>query len=438
VEHRAVARQAVRESLVLLKNEHARLPLNPHGRFLVAGDAANNLAQQAGGWTVDWQGDRNTAADFPGATSIYAGINAAVQQAGGTVTFSPNGGYLHRPDVAIVVVGENPYAEFEGDRENLAFSQNDQAALALLRRLHLRKIPIVVIFLSGRPLWVNPELNAADAFVAAWLPGSEGNGIADVLFRSPDGSVPYDFTGRLSFSWPKNAMPVRLDGKDQPIDALFPRGFGLSYRDDMTLSELPEDPHIPVEFEGHDTLFFAGHVTAPWSIYADDPVGAVRLTTPHQRSPDGAIEVALGREGVTATWHGLQTGTLRFSGRAIDLRRRAATGGVLSIHYRVDRRPSSAVKLVIRCGQKCGAAVDVTHRFALVPLASWQTLTIPLACFETRGGELAAVDSPFIMTTGGALGLTFADIEFENRTNRVGAASKPGSRRAAPACTQSD
>ncbi|MGA2189948.1 MAG: glycoside hydrolase family 3 N-terminal domain-containing protein [Steroidobacteraceae bacterium] len=408
-DHRAVARQAVRESLVLLKNEHAQLPLDPHGRFLVAGEAANDVATQAGGWTVDWQGDRNTAADFPGATSIYDGIKAAVQRAGGAVAFDPKGRYRQRPDAAIVVVGEKPYAEFEGDRENLGFAPKDGGALALLRRLHARRIPVVVILLSGRPLWVNRELNQADAFVAAWLPGSEGNGVADVLFRAPDGSVAYDFTGTLSVSWPRIAMPVRLGAADQPVNALFARGFGLNYGDHTTLSALPEEPQIPADFAGRGTLFFAGHVTAPWSIYLDDPVAAVRITTPHQSSPDGAVEVALGSAGLSATWHGAGTGTLRFTGPAIPMRR-AATGRVLSMRYRVDRRPSAPVTLAIGCGRGCNASMDVTRRLVSAPRGRWRTMNVPLARLATRGGAPADIDSPFLMTTGGALGLTFSDI----------------------------
>jgi len=437
-EHRALARLAVRESLVLLKNEHAMLPLDPHKRYLVAGDGADNLAKQAGGWTVDWQGDHNTAADFPGATSIYAGIEAAVRRAGGAAALSPSGRYRHRPDAAIVVIGENPYAEFEGDRENLAFTQGDPAPLALLRRLHARNIPTVVVLLSGRPLWVNPELNAADAFVAAWLPGSEGDGIADVLFRSPDGSIAHDFTGKLGFSWPASAMPARLDDKDHPTDALFARGYGLTYQDDARLPGLSEDAHLPMEFAGHNTFFRAGHVTAPWSIYLDDTVAAVRLTSARQSSPDGALDVALNRAGVTATWQGLGAGTLRFSGRAIDLRRRAAEGGVLSLHLRVDRRPSSPVKLQIQCGTGCIAAVDVTRAMASFPLGSWKVLDVPLECFGSRGSMPANVDTPFAMTTAGVLGLTFSEIRLTNGASGVAQDSAPASRRAAPLCPHPD
>jgi len=165
--HRALAREAVRKSLVLLKNDHGTLPLNPHARILVAGDAADSIGAQTGGWTIDWQGDRNSNVDFPGGTSIFGGIRAAVDAGGGSAVLSKDGRFTDKPDAAIVVFGEGPYAEFEGDRENLEFSPNDERALELLRRLHAEGVPTVAVFLSGRPLWVNPEINASDAFVAA-------------------------------------------------------------------------------------------------------------------------------------------------------------------------------------------------------------------------------------------------------------------------------
>ena len=197
--HREVARLAVRESLVLLKNSGHLLPLRPGANVLVAGDA-DNISHQAGGWTITWQGTNLANSDFPGGTSIYSGIRETVAAAGGTATLSPDGSYSARPDVAIVVFGEEPYAEFVGDRRTLEFSPGDKSHVELMRRLRADNIPVVAIFLSGRPMWVNPELNAADAFVAAFLPGSEGGGVADVLFGNADGSVRHDFRGRLSYS----------------------------------------------------------------------------------------------------------------------------------------------------------------------------------------------------------------------------------------------
>jgi beta-glucosidase len=155
---------------------------------------------------------------------------------------STDGDFTSRPEVAIVIFGEHPYAEFQGDVKTLEYSPGDKHDLALLRRLRAQGIPVVAVFLSGRPLWVNAELNAADSFVAAWLPGLEGGGVADVLFRSAEGGVRYDFRGRLSFSWPASPRPPAV-GRRPGERALFPYGYGLSYGDDGDLPRLPEsDP----------------------------------------------------------------------------------------------------------------------------------------------------------------------------------------------------
>jgi beta-glucosidase len=236
--HRAVARAAVRESLVLLKNRAHLLPLSPRARVLVAGDAADSIARQSGGWTINWQGTEPNDA-FPHAQSIWSGIARSVDAAGGSATLSPDGQFTVRPDVAIVVFGERPYAEFAGDVSSLEYSPGDKHDLALLRRLHAQHVPVVAVLLSGRPLWVNAELDASDSFVVAWLPGGEGGGVADVLFRAADGAVRYDFHGRLPFSWPRSPRPPALPGESgEP--PLFPFGYGLSYRDDGDLPRLPE------------------------------------------------------------------------------------------------------------------------------------------------------------------------------------------------------
>ena len=242
--HRAVARQAVRESLVLLKNRDHLLPLSPRAHVLVAGDGADSIARQSGGWTIDWQGTEPNQ-DFPHGETVYAGIARCVQAGGGTASLSPDGDFTTRPDVAIVVFGEHPYAEFAGDVPTLEYSPGNKHDLALLRRLRMQDIPVVAVFLSGRPLWVNAELNASDSFVAAWLPGPEGGGIADVLFRSADGAVRYDFRGRLPFSWPRSPRPPAVDGR-RGEPPLFPYGYGLRYGDDGHLPQLPEnDAGVP-------------------------------------------------------------------------------------------------------------------------------------------------------------------------------------------------
>jgi beta-glucosidase len=228
-EHRELARQAVRESLVLLKNERGLLPLRRNSRVLVAGDGADNIPKQTGGWTVTWQGTENSNADFPGATSIFQGIARTVEEGGGKASSGADGLQQAQPDAAIVVFGEDPYAEWFGDLRSIDYRGTGGAELALLKQLRQQSIPSVCVFLAGRPLWIEPELAACDAFVVAWLPGTEGGGIADVLFRKADGSVNHNFVGKLSFSWPRTVAQTALNRNDPKYDPLFPYGFGLRY-----------------------------------------------------------------------------------------------------------------------------------------------------------------------------------------------------------------
>ena len=237
--HRDIARQAVRESLVLLKNSDNILPLAANSNVLVAGSGANNIGMQSGGWTLSWQGTGNSNGDFPGATSIYSGIQSAVNAAGGTTRLSTNGSFSNSniPDVAIVVFGESPYAEGVGDLNNIEYQAGSKSDLALLESLRAQNIPVVSIFLTGRPLWVNKELNASNAFVAAWLPGSEGDGVAEVIFKTAAGAINYDFKGKLSFSWPKRTEQTIINRNDSDYDPLFAYGFGLTYQDTDSLGD---------------------------------------------------------------------------------------------------------------------------------------------------------------------------------------------------------
>ncbi len=195
--HRQVAREAVRKSLVLLKNVDSALPL-PHNadRILVAGSAANDIGMQCGGWTIEWQGKPGTIT--PGVTLLAAITHAVAPDT--VVEYEPQGefeGSIHA-GVGIVVVGEPPYSEGEGDRVDLALSVADLALVAHMRR-HCDVL--ITILYSGRPLWIADALAQSDAFVAAWLPGTEADGIADVLFGA------HPFTGKLSYTWPLAAEP---------------------------------------------------------------------------------------------------------------------------------------------------------------------------------------------------------------------------------------
>jgi beta-glucosidase len=417
--HRDVARTAVRESLVLLKNSHGALPLRPRARILVCGDLADDIGAQTGGWTIDWQGNHNRNGDFPGATSIFGGIRAAATAAGGSAVLNPEGIFTERPDAAVVIFGERPYAEFQGDRENLAFSTGDKHVLALLKRLHGAGIPTVSVFLSGRPLWVNPEINASDAFVAAWLPGSEGEGVADVLFGSAQGE-PVDFTGRLAFSWPNTGMPVVFRPDGSVAGALYARGYGLNFQSHDTGAVLSVDPQIPPQWIPRPgSLFGAGHVTAPWSLFVADGDAQVRVTTQHQSSPHGAVSADTRPEGTQLTWGGTGDGLVEISGRGEDLRTAAAADGSLNFRYRLDAAPDQAVRLALtcteaRCGTAHGVAFDVTPALRAEPaLGAWHTLAVPLSCFAAGGADLSSVEMPFVVGTAGHLKLTISDVSIE-------------------------
>ena len=229
--HREVARQAVRESLVLLKNKGGLLPLKRRSNVLVAGSGADNLSKQTGGWSITWQGTENTNEDFPGATSVLAGIRSTMKGSGGTVTYSANGDFTKKPDVAVVVFGEEPYAEGAGNVKTIDYVSPGDADLQLLKKLRAAGVPVVSVFFTGRPLWIDPELDASDAFVVAWLPGTEGAGVADVIFRNAAGGVNHDFKGKLSFSWPRHSTQLGLNRNDRDYDPLFAYGFGLTYHD---------------------------------------------------------------------------------------------------------------------------------------------------------------------------------------------------------------
>jgi beta-glucosidase len=419
--HRAIAREAVRKSLVLLKNEHGILPLDPRSTLLVAGDAADDIGVQSGGWTIDWQGTHNRNGDFPGATSIYAGIERAVRGAGGSATLSRDGRFSHRPDAAIVVFGEGPYAEFEGDRETLQFSPGDGHELKLLRRLRSQGIPTVAVFLSGRPMWVNRELNASDAFVAAWLPGSEGEGVADVLLRAADGTVPFDFSGRLGFSWPATAMPVSFDADGTVSGSLFARGAGLDYRMVANVPHLSEQAGINSGWRAPDgSLLDMGRVIAPWSMFVEDEGAEVHVTTQRQRSPHDAVDVVWAREGIEARWGGSRRGTLLISGREADLRSLASRGGAVALRYRIDHSPEQRVTFDMRCVEaSCAppgaAGLDLTAAFQSAPLHEWRTLEVPLACLSTQHAGLEHVEAPFALTTAGRFELTIAAVRLHPR-----------------------
>jgi beta-glucosidase len=219
-EHRALAREAVRKSVVLLKNENRTLPISKEvTRIHISGKIADNIGNQCGGWTVLWQGQTGNVTQ--GGTTILEAVKAAVSK-DTDVTYTLDGAGAEGASLGIAVIGELPYAEGVGDRGDLSLDAQD---IEVVKNLKAAGIPVVVLVISGRPLVVSEILPHTDALLASFLPGTEGQGIADVLFGD------YNPTGRLSFSWPRsnNQLPLNANMPEEKYDPLFELGYGLSY-----------------------------------------------------------------------------------------------------------------------------------------------------------------------------------------------------------------
>ncbi len=217
-EHRQVARELVRQSVVLLKNDHKTLPISKQvARIHVGGKSADDIGNQCGGWTIQWQGSSGEVT--PGGTTILAAIRNTVSK-DTHVTYSKDGTGAEGASLGIVVVGETPYAEMKGDRTDLTLAPEDVEAISNMKSAG---IPVVVVLLSGRPMVIENVLGKADAFLAAWLPGTEGEGVADVLFGD------YKPTGKLTFSWPRTMAQIPIHVGSPDYDPLFKYGYGLTY-----------------------------------------------------------------------------------------------------------------------------------------------------------------------------------------------------------------
>ncbi|CAN5342067.1 exo 1,3/1,4-beta-D-glucan glucohydrolase [soil metagenome] len=396
-DHRAIAREAVAKSLVLLKNDGV-LPIKPGARVLVAG-AADDIGKAAGGWTLTWQGTGNKNSDFPHGQSIWGGIAQAVKAGGGQAELAPDGQFKSKPDVAIVVFGEDPYAEFQGDVANLGYQLADKTDLALIKRLKAQGIPVVSVFLSGRPLWTNPEINASDAFVAAWLPGSEGGGVADVLVAGAGGKPKRDFQGKLSFSWPKRADQGPLNRGQPGYEPQFAYGYGLSYVQGGKVGVLPEDPGAVVAAGSVDRYFVAGRTPAPWTL---DFTGAGSVK---------AVDAGAQENARQAEWTG--QGQLAIHGPPVDLSRQTTGDMAVQLRYRVETGPAKPVTMSIGCdaAAACGGTLDVTPLMVKTAGAEWRSVKIKLSCFQAAGAKMDHVTAPFVIGTSGPFALSVTEVK---------------------------
>lgn len=410
--HRAVARQAVRESLVLLKNQNKLLPLRANMNVLVAGDGADNIAKQAGGWTLTWQGTGITNKDFPNAQSIYGGIAETVRAGGGNATLSVDGSFAAKPDVAILVFGEDPYAEFVGDRSTLEFSPGNKRNLELMRRFRAAGVPVVSVFLSGRPMWVNPELNASDAFVAAFLPGSEGGGIADVLFRGPGGVVRHDFKGKLSYSWPQRADQTPLNRGDRNYEPLFPYGYGLTYAANGNLRRLSEERPVGASAGADGVLFGRGTLPTGWSLGLMQEGGVVEPVSGNAGMTGGGrirvsgVDRRAQEDARLFSWDGTGGAVAQITAaQPLDISRESNGELSLVVEYRVDAKPTAPVTLGMEA-----QSVPIAGYLRAAPVGQWQMLAVPLRCLARAGVDMQRVAVPFRISTAGRLALAVSDV----------------------------
>lgn len=406
-QHRAVARQAVRESLVLLKNNDSLLPLDAGQTVLVVGDGADSITKVAGGWTLSWQGGGYPNDEFPNGETVLSGISKAVSASGGTLIFDPDGTSDVEADVVIAVYGEDPYAEFQGDVPDMDFRPNGFDT-DLLGAYQDKGMKTVSVFLSGRPLWTNPEINDSDAFIAAWLPGSEGGGVSDMLFQSDPS---YDFTGRLSYSWPKLATQVELNVNKAPYDPLFALGYGLSYGDDGNLDGLSEESGLADGTAASKSVFFSkGELPAPWEIIRyGSPVTALPFESA------GLIVTAYDRAAQEdALKIDFKTGEETFliaSSYPVDLARES--NGAMELVFNAR---SIAGEAAIEVGMGCDAA-DCDAFLPTTLTEEWSEVRFSLSCFADLGVSMDIIKRALIVSGSADQSIGLSDVRLEEDQN---------------------
>ena len=402
--HRVIARQAVRESMVLLKNNNQILPIDPTKTVLVVGDGAASISKASGGWTLSWQGTGHTNDKFPNGESILQGIEQVVNNSGGKVIFSEDGDTSIEADVVIAVYGEDPYAEFQGDRENLDFVPNgfDTNKLTTYKN---KGIPVVSVFLSGRPMWANPEINNSDSFIAAWLPGSEGGGVSDILFQTDPS---YDFLGRLSFNWPQSAVVIKNNN-----DPLFKIGYGLSYNSIDYIDPLSENSGLENnEIASTGEYFTKGEVVPPWVIW---------LISGELEKQIASFPSSVGGLIISKTDHVAQEDALRINWTKSD----GDYFRISSVNPNdLTRQSNGAMKLafnaksftnydaILQIGQ-CDDSDNCNKTLEIKVSGDWKEYIISLSSFEDLGVDMSKIISSILIKAQAGVDIGLSNIRLE-------------------------
>lgn len=431
LQSRELARRAVRESLVLLKNNHDALPLKPGSKILVVGKSADSLPNQTGGWSLTWQGTGNSNADFPHGDTILAGLRHAAGAANVTYSETAQGVDLQSFDAIVAVIGETPYAETMGDimpSATLRHSDRYPEDLAVLQAVAKGHKPVVTVFVAGRPLYVNNLLNLSDAFVAAWLPGTEGEGVADVLFAGHSGAGTYNFSGTLAMPWPGVPCPDAGGSSARATRWLFAPGYGLRYPSKHAMGTLPTDPAVDSCADASVLSVFHTLAVPPFSLYLADAnpgqpahdIGSdlnsvIEWPTSHPVLRLRTVQVNTQQDAKSVTW----LGAGRFfaqSPQPRNLMPLVSTHAALQFDVVIATPAKGPVKVYMGCGDHCTTSVDLAHTFATYANGARHTVSIPLVCFIRRGTDLSHVDVPFGVLASPPFSAAFADVKIVTGT----------------------
>ena len=431
--HRAIARQAVRESIVLLKNNNNTLPIKSGKHILVIGDSANKITKHMGGWTITWQGRENQNSEFPNSKSIYEAIKLKAENNGGSAEFSNSSDYEKKPDVVIFVYGEDPYAEGDGDRKHIFYENQDKRFLKYMREIADKKIPSVSLFISGRPLIVNEEINLSESFVQLWLPGTAIEGITDVIFTNKNNEINYDFKGKLSYSWPKFSYQTKLNYGDEEYDPLFPYGFGLTYadenyrdsiniketipqRDEITLflgSAYPSYKEIISYYDSDKNAQIYEGISA--DIYKNEKAG-ILISKFDYKKQDDAKRIDFGKKNTMKFWE-------ISSGSSEDLS--YMKNGSLELILKPQSSSDKKIELVIQCSKnvnqinisgtkECYKAFDLSNLLIDESIGVWKKITMPFSCLNNDNFEISSITSRAKLATSGDWVVDIHSIKYLN------------------------
>ena len=408
--NRDISRQAVRESLVLLKNNENVLPIKQGKRVLVIGPDADSLRTQTGGWTLDWQGTNNQNKDFPNSITFLDALKEEIGAENVTHVQFLNNVNAEDYDLAIVAYGEQPYAEGVGDRSNLNFSSKRH--IAFLELLAENKIPTVSLFFTGRPLWITKEINLSDAFVVAWLPGTESRGMTDVMVNSD--KTNYDFTGKLPFSWPKNTYQANLNYYDATSDPLFAYGYGLTYEDNVVVPDLDEG-EINTNEQLSKIELLKGTISENFIGYIQESnLQQVQLSSNKVSSQNNIVKVDLidvNKQDDTLNLQIKETAHLNsfllLSKEILNLR--SFDDGYINLRARVNDT-NDDIKYLISCGIGCTPVLDLSE--FLTKSDSFIDYSLPIKCFSNNSSlDLSKVNLPLYIATKGPLDLDLMNVE---------------------------